>query len=415
MKRILTILVNASLSVYLMAGGIAPVQARQPAGGSRQPGAVGAIIYLPMVMKDISSLKAISVSVGENHACALTDAGGVKCWGYNQDGELGDGTKTDRPTPVDVMGLGSGVAAISAGYKHTCALTSLGGVKCWGSNLEGRLGNGTNTPSSTPVNVSGLASGVSAISAGGFHNCALTQTGAVKCWGDNSFGQLGVGDGTMLSSSMPVNVVALSSAVSAISSGGTHTCALMAGGGVMCWGDNGSGQLGNGTSEPKRLTPVNVIGLPGVVNAISTGGSHSCALMTGGRLECWGRNNYGQLGNGTTTATIEPVLVAGLAGGVGAVSAGSRHTCALMQAGGARCWGFNFYGQLGDGTSITRLAPVNVSVLSGALSSIGVGQSNTCARLLTGGVRCWGANSYGQLGNGSTTASSLPVIVTGFP
>ena len=158
-----------------------------------------------------------------------------------------------------------------------------------------------------------------------------------------------------------------------------------------------------------------VIGLPGVVNAISTGGSHSCALMTGGRLECWGRNNYGQLGNGTTTATIEPVLVAGLAGGVSAVSAGSRHTCALMQAGGARCWGFNFYGQLGDGTSTTRLAPVNVSVLSGALSSIGVGQSNTCARLLTGGVRCWGANSYGQLGNGSTTASSLPVIVTGFP
>jgi alpha-tubulin suppressor-like RCC1 family protein len=415
MKRILKLLVHASLSAYLLVGGLAPVLADQPVGQFRQPGTAGTTVYLPVVMKDSSYLRATSISLGEYHNCALTETGGVKCWGYNLDGELGDGTKTNRQAPVDVVGLGSGVAGISAGYRHTCALTSLGGVKCWGYNLEGRLGNGTTTSSSKPVKVSGLSSGVSAVSAGGFHTCALMQNGAVKCWGDNSFGQLGVGDATIVSSSTPMDVSGLSSGVSAIRAGANHTCALMSGGGVKCWGDNSSGQLGEGTNINK-FAPVDVDGLSSGVSAITAGGSHTCALKKSGGLVCWGRNDYGQLGIGSTTSKEEPVLVIGLAGGVSAVSAGSRHTCVLMQAGGARCWGYNYYGQLGNGTtSIPLDEPVNVSVLTDGLSAIGAGQRHTCTLLQAGGVRCWGANDFGQLGNGSTTPSIKPVTLVGFP
>jgi alpha-tubulin suppressor-like RCC1 family protein len=311
-----------------------------------------------------------------------------------------------------VAGLGSGITAISAGYKHTCALTSLGWVKCWGYNSDGQLGNGTTTQSSMPVNVTGLSGVVTATSAGGFHTCALTQAGAVQCWGFNGFGQLG--NGTTTSSSTPVNVSGLSSGVSAIRAGANHTCALTLAGAVKCWGDNSFGQLGNGTTNPAS-TPVDVAGLSSGISAISAGGSHTCALLPGGRLECWGSNSFGQLGDGTTTNRKSPVDVKQLSSGVSAVSAGSRHTCARMQTGGAMCWGYNFYGQLGDGTTSTHLVPVNVSVLSVGLASIQVGNLYTCALLLTGGVRCWGNNDFGQLGNNSTISSSLPVIVIGFP
>ena len=357
------------------------------------------------------TIKAISISTGEYDACALTDAGAVKCWGYNYYGQLGDGTTIDRPIPVNVTGLGSGVTAISTGYKHTCALTSLGGVKCWGYNSDGQLGDGTTTSSSTPVNVTGLSGVVTAISAGGFHTCALMQTGGVKCWGFNGFGQLG--NATTSSSSTPVNVSGLSSGVSAIRLGANHTCALQSGG-IKCWGDNGFGQLGNGTTDQGNI-PVNVAGLSTGISAISAGGSHTCALTTGNGLLCWGRNDTGQLGDGTTTLRRSPANVTGLGSGVSAVSAGSRHTCARMQAGGAMCWGYNFYGQVGDGTAVTRLAPVNVSVLSGGLGSIQVGNLYTCALLPTGGMRCWGNNDFGQLGNNSFISSSLPVTVFGFP
>jgi alpha-tubulin suppressor-like RCC1 family protein len=189
----------------------------------------------------------------------------------------------------------------------------------------------------------------------------------------------------------------------------------MSGGGVKCWGDNSSGQLGEGTNINK-FAPVDVDGLSSGVSAITAGGSHTCALKKSGGLVCWGRNDYGQLGIGSTTSKEEPVLVIGLAGGVSAVSAGSRHTCVLMQAGGARCWGYNFYGQLGNGTtSILLDEPVNVSVLTDGLSAIGAGQRHTCALLQAGGVRCWGANDFGQLGNGSTTPSIKPVTLVGFP
>ncbi|MGH7484376.1 MAG: RCC1 domain-containing protein, partial [bacterium] len=271
--------------------------------------------------------------------CLLTIKGGVKCWGNNSSGQLGDGTNIGSSTPVDVSGLTSGVQAISAGDNHTCALTVAGGAKCWGDNRDGQLGDGiiggsdcpgSNTCSAIPVDVFGLGSGVTAITADGSHTCALTSTGAVQCWGKNDAGQLGnssASDPDCWCSAVPVPVSGLASGVAYISAGGSHTCEVTSGGGVKCWG------AGYGDA------PAGVIGLTADVSAVSAGSGHNCALMNAGGVKCWGSNSSGELGNGTTQASASPVDVIALTGPVAAVSAGDGYTCAATVAGGIKCWG----------------------------------------------------------------------------
>ncbi len=390
------------LAFCLLAISIAAALARDPSAASASP-----------------LLAMSAVSSGGAHTCALTTGGGVKCWGGNSFGQLGNGTTASSLSPVDVGGLGTGVAAVSAGGFHACALTTAGGVKCWGSNSFGQLGNGATVDSQTPVDVSGLASGVAAISAGKYHTCAVTTVGGLKCWGNNVDGELG--DRTTTARSTPVDTclnpacTAPITGIAAVSAGDFHTCALTTGGGAKCWGYDSYGQLGTGQICNPCTTPVDVSGLTSGVAAVSTGASHTCALTTGGGAKCWGYNSAGELGNGATANSSTPVNVSGLGSGVVSVSAGTDHSCALVSGGGVKCWGFNRYGQLGNGTTTNSSFPIDVSGLTSGVSAVSAGFDHTCALAVSGGVKCWGYNSSGQLGNGTSADSHTPVDVATRP
>ncbi len=351
---------------------------------------------------------ATQITAGHVHTCALTVDSGVKCWGFNTAGQLGDATTRPRAAAADVLGLGEGVVLISAGSSHTCALTPASGVKCWGENADGQLGDGTTVDRLTPVDVVGLSSGVRGVSAGERHTCAVLNSGAVKCWGNNAYGQLG--DGTATSHVTPVDVVGLISGVQALDAGDDHTCAIDGEGGVKCWGDNRAGELGDGT-QLSRLSPIDVVGLDGGTRAVSAGGSFTCVLTVNGDVKCWGYNGYGQLGDGTTTWRLTPVDVVGLSAGVTALQAGGGHSCVLTESGGVKCWGFNSYGQLGDGTITWRLTPVAVTGLSAGATAVSAGDLHTCAVLAGGAAQCWGWNEYAQLGDGTTVWRRTPVDV----
>jgi len=351
-------------------------------------------------------------SAGNGFTCIVTSAGGVKCWGRNYYKQLGNGTTADSLIPIDVSGLTSGVSAIGTGTSHACALTTAGGVKCWGDNSHGMLGDGTTVDRTAPVDVSGLTSGVAAIAVGGVHTCALTTGGGVKCWGVNSDGMLG--DGTTTDHFTSIDVSSLTSGVAAITAGVSHVCALTSAGGVKCWGDNFYNQLGDG-SATDRSSPVDVSGLTSGVAAISAGRYHTCARTTAGGVKCWGMNAYGELGDGTIVSSATPVSVSGLSSGVAAISVGETHTCSIGSTGGVKCWGENSHGTLGNGTTTSYITtPVDVSGLSANVASVTTGTEFTCAISSVGTLKCWGYNNYGQLGDGTTTDRSIPVTISGF-
>jgi len=339
------------------------------------------------------------LAAGGEHTCVLTSAGGVKCWGSHY--MLGDGkNEKDALAPVDVSGLRSGVVAITAGTYHTCALLESGGVKCWGLNAHGELGNGSLYPTAVPVDVYGLDTGVVAISAGGEHTCALTNTGAVECWGDNAHHQLGILSQDRLSAT-PVTVDGLDHGVVAITVGFDHACALMNTGTVKCW-------PGLVTNETNALV-ADVRGLGGDVVAIAAGFRHDCALTKAGADLCRGSNGYGQLGNGTHNDNSSPEAVNGLDNGVKAIT----ETCAVLNTGALKCWGSNRDGEVGDGTNQDRTEPVDVSGLTEPVKAVAQSGSHTCALTESDQVYCWGANDQGQLGNGTRLRSLIPAVVLG--
>jgi alpha-tubulin suppressor-like RCC1 family protein len=367
-------------------------------------GALGGLWVSPAAAE--GTLHARVLASGANHNCAVTSADSVVCWGRNDWGQLGNGTTTSSSKPVAVTGLPEDVRTVSAGHSYACALTEGGAVWCWGSNKSGQLGDGTTTDSHVPVQVGGLDSDVVAISAGDYHICALTSAGAVKCWGQGRAGALG--DGQSHSSSTPVNVAGLSSGVTAISAGGFHTCAILTDASAKCWGLNEYGELGNGTTglEPR---PVDVTGI-GSVAQISAGAVHTCAVTTAGAAMCWGFNHWGQLGNASIEDSSSPVQVSGLTSGVRSIDAGAYHTCAVSDE-GSSCWGQNWLGQFGDGHNSSLAAPRSVEGLAGGTQSISAGYSHNCAIAGQGEVQCWGRNNFGQLGNATVDDTNVPVAV----
>ena len=359
---------------------------------------------------DENNICSTKLGAGYLHTCAIKQDGSLWCWGDNYYGQLGDGTYTDRYTPVQVYNMTSGVSVVSLGGAHTCAIKQNGSLWCWGRNGLGQLGDGTYTDKNTPVQI--MSEGVVAVSLGLFHTCAVKQDGSLWCWGDNYYGQLG--DGTWTWENTPVRI--MSEGVSAISLGSDHTCAIKQNGSLWCWGRNDLGQLGDGTYTDKN-TPVQIMS-EGVVS-VALGGFHTCAIKQDGSLWCWGDNYYGQLGDGTWTGKNTPVRI--MSEGVSAVALGAWHTCAIKQDGSLWCWGLNYYGQLGDGTWTGKNTPVRImseGVI--AVSSAGeiicdsngcIGGGHTCAIKQDGSLWCWGRNEYGQVGDGTNVDKNTPTYI----
>ena len=367
----------------------------------------------------------ITISSGGSHTCAILDDGTVSCWGKNYNGQLGDGTGGDytndynRNTPTQTSNLGTGrtAVAISSGDRHTCAILDDGSVSCWGNNDGGQLGDGTTTQRNTPTQTSSLGTGRTAvaISSGGYHTCAILDDASVSCWGSNSDGQLG--DGTSTNRNTPTQTSSLGTnrGAVAISTGQYHTCAILDDGSVSCWGDNSSGQLGDGTSNNNRYTPTQTssLGTGRTAVAISSGTApHTCAILDDASVSCWGDNSGGQLGDGTTTDRNTPTQTSSLGTGrtAVAISSGFWHTCTILDDGSVSCWGSNYNGRLGDGTTTTRNTPTQTSSLGTGRTAVAIssGGSHTCAILDNASVSCWGLNHVGQLGDGTTTDRGTP-------
>jgi alpha-tubulin suppressor-like RCC1 family protein len=314
----------------------------------------------------------MAVGAGEGYACGLLSSGHVECWGGAGGGTLGDGTTTGPETctfgacstkPVEATGI-TNATQVAVGSGHTCALLSTGHVECWGNNENGALGNGTTTSSDTPVEAKGITDAIQ-VTASSEHTCALLSTGHVECWGENSGGQLGDGIAA-----------------------GPEQCGLF----HYC-----------------STTPVEATGITDATQ-VAAGNAHSCALLSTGHVECWGRNASGALGDGTTTWSDTPLEATGITNAT-QVAAGNGYTCALLP-GSVDCWGNNASGQLGDGATTSADMAVPVSGIVGA-SQATAGSELTCALLSTGHVECWGENGLGQLGDGTTASSDTPVEVMG--
>jgi alpha-tubulin suppressor-like RCC1 family protein len=354
-----------------------------------------------------------SLTAGANHTCAMSSAGAAYCWGSNKDGQLGDGSNTTRYTPVAVEG-GIAFASVAGGVGgneewggHTCGLTADGVAYCWGLNQFGELGDNSTATRSMPVAVVGGVT-FESLTLGVWHTCGLSPNGAAYCWGNNFWGQLG--DGSLDPSRAPVSVAG-EITFARLAAGDYHTCGLTTSGAVYCWGANYYGQLGNGSVTDSLPTATLVPG--GITFAALTAGSgYTCAVASDGRAYCWGANYYRQLGDATTgffrptpgPAVPDVTFVS--------LEAGLKHTCGVTGTGRVHCWGANHVGQLGNSMASeygpTAVAPVPHAQ---AFTMVTAGANHSCGLTSGGALYCWGSNFDGQLGDGSSARRNTPVAV----
>jgi alpha-tubulin suppressor-like RCC1 family protein len=335
----------------------------------------------------------LRVFAGSHHACA-TRSGSVSCWGFNDHGQLGDGTGFNRATPVAVVGLDD-VVEVTAGWDHTCARRASGAVDCWGSNFVGELGDGTTTDRLRPVPVRGLTDAIE-LASGQSYTCALRGSGVVVCWGGYTTNG-GSGAGIYVQHEVPEPIGGLSDAVE-IAGGWNYACARRAGGTVACWGGPSPGTTGG-----EAWTAVPVVGLEAAVE-IAGGGSRMCARLVTAQIACWGEPAAG-------VSLLGPELL-GTLGDAAQIVLGHAHSCAVHATGPLSCWGGNEYGQLGDGSLTDRAVPVAALGL-GSVIDAAAGVAFTCA-VNDDDVFCFGMNTNGQLGDGTTTNRAVPVRVA-FP
>ncbi len=351
------------------------------------------------------------IAAGGAHTCAASMAGALTCWGWNDQDQLGSTTYEANPAPALVAGV-SRVASLSAGSLHTCTVDASGRCGCFGDGQDGQLGRGTTTDASSLLAVAGAAT-YESVTAGVGATCAIDAMGALFCWGANDRGQLGLGSTTP--SSMPAAMVMAD--VSAVAMGFQHACAVTSRGELWCWGANTYGQRGMGAT----MTPGAPVQVPGVSDAIGVacGRTFTCFLHATGTIECMGDGILGQLGDGMAATSSAPVQVSAImdATSVSAPSAGT-HACAVRSTGLVACWGSNASGQLGDGTTMMRPAPVMVSmptdvdaIATGGIADDGTG--HTCALDHEGRVWCWGDAALGQLGTRDYMTRSRPTLVLG--
>jgi len=346
----------------------------------------------------------VQAGIGEDHTCALTDAGRVYCWGRNHRGQLGDGTLVDRATPVPVL-LSESADLLGVGHDHTCVRLGAGGLRCWGHNGFGQLGDGGTTDATTPVSVLGAPT-VEEFALGGEFSCARVSLGQVQCWGPNHRGQLGTGS----SHRTPGPIVVGVSGATSVSSGAWHACAVTDGT-ISCWGYNTDGQIGDGTMTQRDLP----VGVPGVTDAVEVTASRvaTCARRASGTVSCWGDNSQGQLGDGTLVTRASPLAVTGLTD-IAELWGGERTHCARTTTGTVFCWGYNELGTAGIGTfeqriQIARAIPSfdDVVRLTG-----GMGGHHACAIRASGPeLHCWGANGFGQVGDGTMVDRETPTPI----
>jgi len=348
------------------------------------------------------------VKAGWDHSCGLTSDSRIFCWGRNQEGQLGDGSKTTSFTPIAVMG-GRQFRSVSAGTYHTCGITIDSRLYCWGWNSYGQLGIGSSAwDNPVPTEVSG-GRGYKAVEACETHTCAIATDDRAYCWGRNRKGQLG--NGTLTNHTAPV-AVARGLTFRQISAGYEHSCGVTADNRAYCWGQNPLGQLGDGTTT-QRTKPQAVVG--GLLFLhVRAGQNHTCGLATSGKDYCWGDDHHGELGDGDarTEPRRSPI---GVVGGLlfRQVDADILdNSCGVTTTYKAYCWGYNNANQLGDGAGKMRTWP---RAVAGGLSFrwIGAGGIHTCAVTPSNRAYCWGFNGYGALGDGTEQDATTPVIVAG--
>ena len=361
-----------------------------------------------------------TLSAGQSHTCAIRDNGLVSCWGSGSSGKLGTGGQGDEMTPASTNSLGTGrtAVAISSGHSHTCAILDNGAVSCWGYSSSQTASNNTYQYSPELTNSLGTGRTAVALSSGDYHTCAILNIGAVSCWGQNSKGQLGSG-GTS-NSNIPTLTYSFGTGRTAValSSGDKYTCAILDNGSVSCWGWNANGQLGTGDTSNENPSPAltSSLGIGRTAVALSTGGSHTCAILDDGSVSCWGKNWYGQLGDGTTTDRLTPTQTSSLGTGrtAVAISTGYSHTCVILDNGEVSCWGTGNRGQLGHGGTSHQSSPTLTSSLGTGRTAVALssGTTHTCAVLDNGSVSCWGNGLSGQLGSGGTSNQLTPTLTS---